>query len=195
MYRGVKTDYVYAFTLLRHAEIQRVEHFTINRVAEFLKAVCNDCECPAAVMGSEPLDIFEQESPRPLCPQNCLDVEKQFPLVSAKPSPLPAMLNGWHGNPANRMSWSGISSGAMPLMSPKGVSPKFASYILRAAVSHSDENTLRHPFASKPSLMPPIPANKSIVLYACFMPSGIISAGRRGNVSARTGCRQRRGST
>ena len=63
-------------------DLKRAEA-ALERAKEFLRAVCNDCECPAAVMGSEPLDIFEQESPRPLCPQNCLDVEKQCsPRVS-----------------------------------------------------------------------------------------------------------------
>jgi hypothetical protein len=33
------------------------------------------------------------------------------PLVSANPSPLPAILNGWHGKASNKIAWFGISSG------------------------------------------------------------------------------------
>ena len=39
----------------------------------------------------------------------------------------PAMLKGWHGKPAQRMSCAGMSATAMPWMSPCGRSPKFAS--------------------------------------------------------------------
>ena len=34
--------------------------------------------------------------------------KNKVPLVSSKPFLLPAILNGWHGNPAQRISWFGI---------------------------------------------------------------------------------------
>ena len=39
----------------------------------------------------------------------------------------PAMENGWQGNPAARMSWSGISAGLISRMSPCGLSPNQAA--------------------------------------------------------------------
>ena len=47
-------------------------------------------------------------------------------------------------------------------MSPKGFSPKLASYMLWQEGSHSELNTHSPPALSKAIRMPPIPANKSI---------------------------------
>ena len=49
-------------------------------------------------------------------------LKNNVPRVSANPNPFPAMLKGWQGNPARSMSWSGMSAGAMSLMSPNGFS-------------------------------------------------------------------------
>lgn len=49
------------------------------------------------------------------------------PRVSSKPRILPMMLNAWHGKPANSRSCGGMSSSATFVMSPIGLSPKFAS--------------------------------------------------------------------
>jgi hypothetical protein len=53
----------------------------------------------------------------------------------------PAIENGWQGKPATRISKSGMEAASICWMSPAGFSPKFASYVICANVSHSDEKT------------------------------------------------------
>jgi hypothetical protein len=62
------------------------------------------------------------------------------------------------------MSCWGKSSDGMPRRSPCGFSPKFASYVIWAYLSQSDEKTHWAPADSKANRIPPIPQNKSINL-------------------------------
>src|SRR5664279_2788822 len=52
----------------------------------------------------------------------------------------------------------------MARRSPCGFSPKFASYVIWAYLSQSDEKTHWAPADSKANRIPPIPQNKSINL-------------------------------
>lgn len=61
------------------------------------------------------------------------------------------------------MSKSGISQELIFVISPEGCSPKLASYVLQASSSNSEEKTHLPPTDSKPNLIPPMPANKSIM--------------------------------
>jgi len=45
-------------------------------------------------------------------------------LASAKPLRRPMMLNGWHGKPAKKQSWSGTSETCRRVTSPAGDRPK-----------------------------------------------------------------------
>jgi len=60
------------------------------------------------------------------------------------------------------MSCWGKSSDATARRSPYGFSPKFASYVIWAYLSQSDEKTHWAPTDSKANRKPPIPQNKSI---------------------------------
>src|SRR5689334_17220131 len=56
------------------------------------------------------------------------------------------------------------------VMSPFGRSSKFASYVIWAYLSESEEKTHRHPAASNPSRIPPIPQKRSTnrgLAYLC----------------------------
>ena len=90
--------------------------------------------------------------------------KNRVPLVSAKPSLLPMMLNAWHGKPPVRMSWSGTSAAPTFAISPKGLLPKLASYMAWHGLSHSEVKTHSPPARSKAIRMPPIPANRSMNL-------------------------------
>ena len=50
--------------------------------------------------------------------------KNSVPLVSSNPNLLPAMLNGWHGNPAHKISCAGMSSAQISVISPFGSDPK-----------------------------------------------------------------------
>src|SRR5699024_7447979 len=67
--------------------------------------------------------------------------KNKVPLVSSNPFRFPEMLNGWQGNPAQRMSCEGIFSASIFVISPCGTTPKFSKYVLWACLSNSDEKT------------------------------------------------------
>lgn len=98
--------------------------------------------------------------------------KKPWNLPSAFFFEIPAIENGWHGNPPSKISWLGINFSEIFVISPNGTSPKLASYVFFENESHSLVNTHLPPRFWNASLIPPIPANKSINLNLGFDAGG-----------------------
>ena len=52
--------------------------------------------------------------------------------LSLKPLRLPIILNGWQGNPAKKISWSGTELADICDISPFGIMPKLLAYTFLA---------------------------------------------------------------
>lgn len=97
------------------------------------------------------------------------------PRVSANPFLSSAQLNGWHGNPANNVSKSGIESASIFVISPATflfgwlcLRTDMACYFISEMNTHSVCSPFSWAANSRPFLIPPIPANKSIILRFIF---------------------------
>ena len=99
-------------------------------------------------------------------------------IKKTNPPRLPAMENAWHGKPARRTSKSGTPLSSTFVTSQNGScesAGKFFLYIPQAHLSISLVNTHSTPSPreaaarSNPSLIPPTPAKRSIVLYVFIL--------------------------
>ena len=77
---------------------------------------------------------------------------------------MPAFENGWHGNPAVKISQSGISSTGTVVISLPSISPRLSLNTAWASLSKSFAPTLVYPAASKPLSIPPQPENNDTSL-------------------------------
>ena len=67
--------------------------------------------------------------------------KNKVPRVSSKPNLRPPIENGWQGNPAHKISKSGISLDEILVISPLGFSKKFEKYVSQAHLSISELKT------------------------------------------------------
>jgi hypothetical protein len=82
----------------------------------------------------------------------------------------PRLEKPWHGGPPMITDAFGISESGIEAMSAHLMwsSPKFAAYVAAACRSHSTAMTGSNPpAATNPDVMPPQPANKSIIGIGC----------------------------
>ena len=117
----------YSLPVLRNKQLG-IDHAVVKAVAQLPEGTRYDHECPSAVMPLEVFHVLKEERLRLFLPDYPDDIIKQCALrLVLKPVRLvqtlffetPAMENGWHGNPAQRRSKSGISEAGMPFISPK----------------------------------------------------------------------------
>jgi len=111
----------------------------IDGVAEGAgEGAMDDVEGAALVVAFEVLDVLEDEGGGAVEVEDVAREKKRLPcFTSSKPwrrprlsfFETPAMLKGWQGKPAQRMSCAGMSATATVWMSPCGFSPKFSAYV------------------------------------------------------------------
>ena len=88
--------------------------------------------------------------------------KNSVPRTSSKPRLYPAMLNGWHGNPAHKISCRGIDFAFNLVMSIGFCSSKFNEYVSHAFSSKSALKAHFSPCFSRPRRKPPMPAKRSM---------------------------------
>ena len=113
-----------------------------KRISFVIQLVFHLAPCTSVIVVHEIRDVLKYQVCRVVVTKNLYDVFKEIsPMLGIRPCWSPALENGWHGNPAQRISCRGIEDGSMSRMSPCTFMPKFNEYRSRSDSSSSQANT------------------------------------------------------